>query len=73
MQPDWHPSCHTSRPMKHGHDFERREPGADTTFEEGYWGVVVDPDGRRRDLSQEREKKLGDLADELASINELPA
>ena len=52
--------------------YTRREPPAGSEFEEGYWGVVKDPDGNVRDLSQERDKKVEDLACELAFVNKLP-
>ena len=52
--------------------YTRREAPAAAGFEEGYWGVVKDPDGNVRDLSLEREKKLVDLKNELAFVNALP-
>ncbi|HEX4341137.1 MAG TPA: class I SAM-dependent methyltransferase [Polyangiaceae bacterium] len=52
--------------------YTRREPPAVTEFEEGYWGVVKDPDGKVRDLSGERDKKVEDLSCELAFVNKLP-
>ncbi len=52
--------------------YTRREPPAETEFEEGYWGVVKDPDGNVRDLSRERDKKVEDLKNELAFVNKLP-
>jgi SAM-dependent methyltransferase len=52
--------------------YTRREPPAATEFEEGYWGVVKDPDGNVRDLSAERNKKVEDLSCELAFVNKLP-
>jgi len=52
--------------------YTRREPPARSEFEEGYWGVVKDPDGNVRDLSRERDKKVEDLACELAFVNKLP-
>jgi SAM-dependent methyltransferase len=52
--------------------YTRRSPVRPSEFEEGYWGVVKDPDGNVRDLSQEREKKLVDLEGELAFVNALP-
>ncbi len=52
--------------------YTRREPPAGSEFEEGYWGVVKDPDGNVRDLSRERDKKVEDLACELAFVNKLP-
>jgi SAM-dependent methyltransferase len=52
--------------------YTRREPPEDAAFEEGYWGVVKDPDGKVRDLAEERDKKIEDLAAELAFVNKLP-
>ncbi|HVW23895.1 MAG TPA: class I SAM-dependent methyltransferase [Polyangiaceae bacterium] len=52
--------------------YTRREPPAETEFEEGYWGIVKDPDGNVRDLSRERDKKVKDLENELAFVNKLP-
>jgi len=52
--------------------YTRREPPQASEFEEGYWGVVKDPDGNVRDLSAERDKKVTDLACELAFVNKLP-
>jgi SAM-dependent methyltransferase len=52
--------------------YTRREPPQASEFEEGYWGVVKDPDGNVRDLSGERDKKVEDLACELGFVNKLP-
>ena len=52
--------------------YTRREAPEGTGFEEGYWGVVKDPDGKVRDLAYERDKKVEDLACELAFVNKLP-
>jgi SAM-dependent methyltransferase len=52
--------------------YTRREAPAGATFEEGYWGVVKDPDGKVRDLAFERDKKVEDLACELSFVNKLP-
>jgi 2-polyprenyl-3-methyl-5-hydroxy-6-metoxy-1,4-benzoquinol methylase len=52
--------------------YKRREPVRPSEFEEGYWGVVKDPDGKVRDLAKERDKKVEDLATELAFVNKLP-
>jgi len=53
--------------------YTRREAQNPSEFEEGYWGVVKDPDGNVRDLSKERDKKVEDLKAELAFINAQPA
>jgi SAM-dependent methyltransferase len=53
--------------------FTRREAASPSEFEEGYWGVVRDPDGKERDLAQERGKKVEDLKAEIAFINAMPA
>ena len=47
-------------------------PPRKTSYEEDYWGEIVDPDGKRRDRSAEREMHLADIANELAFINSLP-
>lgn len=41
-------------------------PGLAPTYEEGYWGTVVDPDGNRRDRLVERRQHLDDVCAELA-------
>lgn len=51
--------------------FRRRALSAAPDYEEGYWGVVVDPDGNRRDRAQEREKHLEDVKQELEFLNAL--
>ena len=52
--------------------YTRREGQPPSEFEEGYWGVVRDPDGNVRDLSKERDKKVEDLKAELQFINVMP-
>jgi len=47
-------------------------PPRKTSYEEDYWGEIVDPDGKRRDRSTEREMHLEDIAAELAFANSLP-
>ena len=47
-------------------------PPRATSYEEDYWGEIVDPDGRRRDRSLEREQHLADISDELDYIGSLP-
>jgi SAM-dependent methyltransferase len=47
-------------------------PAREVSYEEGYWGVIVDPDGKRRDRAAERDQHLSDLATELSYISELP-
>lgn len=41
-------------------------------YEETYWGKVIDPDGKVRNLLDEREKFLANVMDELDFINSLP-
>jgi SAM-dependent methyltransferase len=53
--------------------FTRREAENPSEFEEGYWGVVRDPDGNQRDLAKERDKKVEDLKAELGFVNAQPA
>jgi SAM-dependent methyltransferase len=52
--------------------YTRREGENPSEFEEGYWGVVKDPDGHERDLSKERNKKVEDLKAELSFLNAQP-
>ena len=52
--------------------FTRREPAKSVDFEEGYWGTIVDPDGKSRDRLQECEQYLDDIKQELAYLNSLP-
>lgn len=60
--------------MKMQHDyFVRRNMPADASYEESYWGVITDPDGKVRDRREERERYVQDIATELAFINALPA
>ena len=40
-------------------------------YEENYWDEVVDPDGNKRKRGEERYRKLNDLKNELAYLNEL--
>jgi len=47
-------------------------PPASTSYEEDYWGEVVDPDGKRRDRTFEREQHLADIVNELDFISSLP-
>jgi SAM-dependent methyltransferase len=53
--------------------FVRRPLPTTKDFESGYWGTVTDPDGIRRNLLEERERRVEDVRDELAHINQLPA
>ena len=41
-------------------------------YEESYWGVVTDPDGKVRNLCDEREKFLANVKSEVEFINALP-
>lgn len=53
----------------------RRPPIGDAKerpFEEEYWGTVTDPDGVTRDLLSERERRVEDVAEELAHVHTLP-
>jgi SAM-dependent methyltransferase len=53
--------------------FVTRPAAQDGTFESGYWGAVVDPDGVLRDRLAERDRFLAGVAGELAAIAALPA
>jgi len=41
-------------------------------FEECYWGIVTDPDGKVRNLQEEEEKFLANVKKEVRFINSLP-
>ncbi|HEY1813782.1 MAG TPA: class I SAM-dependent methyltransferase [Kofleriaceae bacterium] len=51
--------------------FSRREPTTAPDYDAAYWGTVVDPDGKQRDRTRERDQHLEDLAIELAYIRAL--
>ncbi|MFV0371500.1 MAG: class I SAM-dependent methyltransferase [Azonexus sp.] len=53
--------------------FVRRELPTGASYEEAYWGVITDPDGKVRDRRLERERYLADMQAELSFINALPA
>lgn len=55
-----------------GDYFVPLEPEAEPDFEEPYWHQVVDPDGKRRNRLQERDRFLADVEAELAYIDALP-
>ena len=46
--------------------FIQRSGDSADVFEEGYWGVVVDPDGKVRDRREEREQFLEDACTQFA-------
>lgn len=46
-------------------------PPGETSYEENYWGEIVDPDGKRRNRLEERERYLDDLGAEIAFIGAL--
>jgi len=52
--------------------FLRREAPTSSGFEEGYWGVIKDPDGVVRDRRRERDLFLRDAAEEIAFLKKLP-
>lgn len=54
--------------------FFMRRPGGQTAggFEEGYWKDVVDPDGRHRDRTTERERHIDDVKLEIDFVNRQP-
>lgn len=41
-------------------------------YEENYWGVVTDPDGKVRNLCNEREKFLANVVEQVDYLNNLP-
>ncbi len=61
----------TPTPRGLGRYFTRRERRAGAGFEQEYWHVVVDPDGRVRNRLEEREQHLADLSRELAFVRGL--
>lgn len=52
--------------------YKTRAPSQEVDYEEVYWGVIVDPDGRVRNRLEEREKHLDDIKQELAFLRSLP-
>ena len=44
----------------------------DSKFDADYWGVIVDPDGKKRVRSQERALRIEDVKEECSYINQLP-
>jgi SAM-dependent methyltransferase len=50
----------------------RRSSSGISSFEEGYWGTVIDPDGVSRDRLSERDRFLAGVAGELAVIAAIP-
>ena len=48
-------------------------PAGESSYEEDYWGEVVDPDGNRRNRTAERDIHLADIAAELSYIAGLTA
>jgi CMP-N,N'-diacetyllegionaminic acid synthase len=61
---------HALGPAMSGY-FTRREPTGNPNYESAYWGTIVDPDGKQRDRTAEREQHLSDLATELAFVRTL--
>lgn len=51
--------------------FIQRAPAQGKDFEEDYWGSAVDPDGNTRIPTEERERRLEDVQEELKHINSL--
>lgn len=51
--------------------FRRRIVTGSSTFEESYWGVIVDPDGKTRDRRKERDQFLQDTCAEINHIGAL--
>lgn len=41
-------------------------------FEENYWNIIVDPDGKTRSRREEKAQRVQDLKDEINHINALP-
>lgn len=48
-----------------------RRPRADVSFEEDYWGEVTDPDEKKRNPLQERERRIKDQKAEIQFIDSL--
>jgi len=53
--------------------YVRREVKSPVSYEEECWREVVDPDRKRRNLVEEKEKKIEDCKAEIASVNSLPS
>ena len=41
-------------------------------YEENYWGVIIDPDGKVRNLQDEEEKFIANVKNEVEFVNSLP-
>jgi D-sedoheptulose 7-phosphate isomerase len=52
--------------------YVRRDTRSKVSYEEEYWGEVIDPDGKKRSLIEEKEKKIEDCKEEIDFINSLP-
>ena len=51
--------------------FQRRPARGTPDYEDGYWHVVIDPDGKRRNRLDERAQHVADLREELEFVNAL--
>jgi N-acetylneuraminate synthase len=49
------------------------DAATDDAFGRDYWVGAIDPDGHTRDLTAERDIKVGDMAAEIGIINAMPA
>jgi SAM-dependent methyltransferase len=61
---EWNPYYVRRRPPE-------RSQTQPTPFEEEYW-ITVDPDGAKRNLLEERARRLEDVVEELSYVNSLP-
>ncbi len=61
---EWNPYYVRRRPPE-------RAEAQPTLFEEKYW-LGTDPDGSKRNLLEERERRLADIVEELQHVNSLP-
>lgn len=62
-------------PLEHSRYYKRRQTKEPPKFqfEQEYWGEVRDPDGKLRNLVEERDKRYKDYKDEIDFINKMPA
>jgi len=51
--------------------YKRRKPQKKINFEDDYWGTIVDPDGKKRNRLEERERHLEDIKQELDFLSGL--
>ena len=63
--------AHNNASAQPGRYYARREPTTPPCYGEAYWKEIVDPDGNRRDRTEERLQHLEDLNHEVSFVNSL--